>query len=255
MLSPLAGKTVLLTRPRRQAEESRPLLEAEGAMVLIQPVQEIVPVEPPVLAEVASEPLVKVNRVIFSSSNGVFFFLRALDLADRDGRGRRALLHSLPLAAVGPGTAQELQHAGLSPDVVPENHSAEGLLEALADEARRGFRFLSVRGDRGRTILEEGLAQLGGEVRRVEVYHARDIKKPDEEIARRMSCGEIDFTFITSSATGAGTVRLFGTSLCRTRLVSISPLTTAAMEDLGYQVAIEATEATIPGMIEGVKRS
>lgn len=249
----LSGKTVLLTRPRRQAEESRPLFEAEGARVLVQPVQEILPAETLAPESIAPETLAAVDRVIFSSANGVIFFLAALDAADRDGGGRRALLREIPLAAVGPGTERELIHAGFRADVVPALHSAEGLAEALEDEARRGRRFLSVRGDRGRKVLRERLSAAGGAVAEISVYRAIEIKKPDDEIVRLMDSGRIDYTLVTSSATAAGAVRLFGKSLHNTTLVSISPLTGSALEAAGFPAALQAAEATIEGILEALR--
>lgn len=250
----LTGRTVLLTRPRRQAAESRPLFEAEGATVLIQPVQEILPAETLAPGDIAPEALRAVGRVIFSSANGVFFFLEALRSADRDGGGRVALLHNIPLAAVGPGTARELSRAGFHADVVPALHSAEGLVEALEEEARRGKHFLSVRGDRGRSVLKEGLAAAGGSVAEISVYRAEEIKKPYERIVRLMDSGKIDYTLVTSSATAAGVVRLFGKSLCRTTLVSISPLTGTALEEAGFPAAVQAAETTVEGMLEALRR-
>ena len=47
MSTRLAGKTVLVTRPRSQADELRALLEAHGARVVIQPVIEILPPKDP----------------------------------------------------------------------------------------------------------------------------------------------------------------------------------------------------------------
>ena len=249
----LTGKTVLLTRPRRQAEESRPLFEAEGAKVLVQPVQEILPAETLAPESIAPEALAAVDRVIFSSANGVIFFLNALEEADRDGGGRRARLREIPLAAVGPGTERELARAGFRADVVPSLHSAEGLAEALEGEARRGRRFLSIRGDRGRDVLRERLSAAGGKVAELGVYRAVEIKKPDGEIVRLMDSRQIDYTLVTSSATAAGAVRLFGKSLYNTTLVSISPLTGSALEKAGFPAALQAAEATIEGMLDALR--
>ena len=250
----LTGKTVLLTRPRRQAEESRPLFEAEGAKVLIQPVQEILPAESIPPESISPEALSATDRVIFSSANGVFFFLAALGEADRDGGGRLDRLRKIPLAAVGPGTERELTRAGFRADVVPRLHSAEGMADALEDEARRGCRFLSIRGDRGRKVLQQRLADAGGKVAELSVYRAVEIKKPDGEIVRLIDSGRIDYTLVTSSATAAGAVRLFGKSLCNTKLIAISPLTGSALEAAGFPPACVAAEATVEGMLEALRR-
>lgn len=250
----LAGKTVLLTRPRIQAEESRPLFEAAGAEVLVQPALEILPAEIGT-EQLEPEKLCSYSRILFSSANGVHFFVGAVNSADRrDGGTRLEQLKSVPLAAVGPGTASVLERYGLRAGVVPTLHSAEGLVEALTNEARSG-RFLAVRGDRGRKTLRDGLTALGGEVEELGVYRTEEIKTPDAETARRMEAGEISYTLVTSSATAEGTVRLFGARLRRTTLVSISPLTSAALEKTGYPANLEAGEATIPGMLEKIKES
>lgn len=249
MTLPLAGKTVLLTRPRRQAEETRPLLENLGASVLIQPVQEILPAGsvPAELFTPAS--LASFDWVIFSSSNGVDHLLRTLERLDRGGNERRTLLGRIRLAAVGPGTARRLEEAGFRPDLVPGLHSAEGLLRELSGEARHGARFLSIRGSGGRQTLREGLTALGGDVQEVSLYRTREIKTPDEKIVRLMKKGAVHYTFVTSPATAMGTVRLFGENLRNTELVSISPLTSAALAGAGYTPAREAADASIAGMI------
>ena len=254
MTLPLAGKTVLLTRPRRQAEETRPLLESLGASVLIQPVQEILPAENVPAGLFTPASLGSFDWVIFSSSNGVGHLLQTLERLDRDGQGRRLLLNRLRLAAVGPGTARSLEAAGLRPALVAEIHSAEGLLRELADEARRGARFLSIRGSGGRKTLREGLEALGGDVQEASLYRTREIKTPDEEIVRLMKKGAVHYTFVTSPATAAGAVRLFGGNLRNTRLVSISPLTSAALAEAGYTPAREAKDASIAGMIACLNR-
>ena len=249
MALPLAGTTVLLTRPRRQAEETRPLLEALGATVLMQPVQEILPAVNVPAGLFTPDSLISLDWIIFSSSNGADHLVRLLEELDRDGKKRRPLLSRIRLAAVGPGTARRLEAAGLHPDLVPGLHSAEGLLRELSDEARRGARFLSIRGDGGRKILREGLTALGGTVQEVSLYRTREIKTPDEDIVRLMKEGAVDYTFVTSPATAMGAVRLFGENLRNTKLVSISPLTSAALAGAGYTAARQAAAASIDGMI------
>ena len=67
-----------------------------------------------------------------------------------------------------------------------------------------------------------------------------------------MDSGKIDYTLVTSSATAAGVVRLFGKSLCRTTLVSISPLTGTALKEAGYPAAFQAAEATVEFEVRGM---
>ncbi|MBR4833088.1 MAG: uroporphyrinogen-III synthase [Thermoguttaceae bacterium] len=86
----LSGQTVLVTRPREQAVELRSLLEERGAVVLVQPSIEILPPESWDAVDDAVRSLADgaFDRILFSSSNGVRFFLERLDASFGDEAGR-----------------------------------------------------------------------------------------------------------------------------------------------------------------------
>jgi uroporphyrinogen-III synthase len=48
---------------------------------------------------------------------------------------------------------------------------------------------------------------------------------------------------------------LFGPDLQRTKLVSISPITSGVLRELGYEPAAEAREFTMRGVVEAVVRA
>ena len=54
---------------------------------------------------------------------------------------------------------------------------------------------------------------------------------------------------VTSSAIARSLVNLFGEKLRSTRLVSISPITSATLAELGYRVAAEASDYTLDGVV------
>lgn len=93
MTHELSGQTVLVTRPREQAVELRSLLEERGAAVLVQPSIEILPPENWDAVDDALRSLAngEFDRVLFSSSNGVRFFLERLDASFGD-EARRVFL-------------------------------------------------------------------------------------------------------------------------------------------------------------------
>ncbi len=86
----LSGQTVLVTRPREQAVELRALLEERGADVLVQPSIEILPPENWDAVDDALRSLADgaFDRILFSSSNGVRFFLERLDATFGDAANR-----------------------------------------------------------------------------------------------------------------------------------------------------------------------
>jgi uroporphyrinogen III methyltransferase / synthase len=249
----LDGVRVLVTRPRHQAEDLCRRLAALGADVLVQPAIRIT--EPPdwVPVDAALDHLESYDWLVFSSSNGVHFLLDRL----RARHGGLDKLYAVKLAAVGPGTADELARYGLDVDLVPDEYRAEALAAALVGEAA-GRRLLLARASRGRAVLAEELVAAGCLVDEIVVYSSTDIEPDDPEIQRlaaQLAAGQIDWITVTSSAIARSLARLFGENLRRARLASISPVTSATLRELGHEPAVEATEYTMRGLVEAIGRS
>ena len=107
-------------------------------------------------------------------------------------RDCRQPLRFRELAAMGPGTAEELARYGLRADLLPEQFRAESLAEALARDAA-GKRFLLARASRGREVLAERLAAAGAVVEQVVVYTSADVEQPNTEAAALLRDGKIDW--------------------------------------------------------------
>lgn len=246
---------ILVTRPRQQAEEWLSFFTPEQATLLFQPTIEIAPPEDGFAAlDGALRRLADFDWVVFSSSNGVRYFLERAEAL-----GLTSQLPSRKFAAIGPGTQKALETAGIPVSFVPEVFQAENLAAGLVPYAQAGATFLLIRASRGREVLAETLKATGGEncVTQAVAYASRDVTPDSDawnpEILRQMQNGEIDWTTVTSSAIANALVRLFGDALRQTRLVSISPLTTAALEKHGLKVALEAPEATMASMAECIR--
>jgi len=245
---PLFGLRVLVTRPRRQAEILCDQLGMFGAEVSVQPVIEIS--DPPDWASVdrALAELDRYDWLVFSSVNGVAYLLDRLFRSKGDLRA----LGSIRLAAIGPGTAEELARHHLKADLVPSEYRAESLAAALAGEAS-GRQFLLARASRGREVLAERLRAAGGLVEQIVVYSSSDVEHADPQVAADLAAGRIDWITVTSSAIARSLGRLFGNDLHRSKLASISPVTSQVLRELGYEPAAEATEYTMTGLVEAIK--
>lgn len=247
---PLFGQRVLVTRPVRQAGELRDRLTELGAEVLLQPAIEIAPLDDWREVDDRIGQLKQFDWLVFTSRNGVRFFL---DRVLAQGRDLRWLGH-LCIAAIGPGTAEELAGYHLHPDVQPDEYRSEALAERLRGEAP-GKRFLYAHASRGREVVRDELTAAGGTVEDLVVYNNNDVQQPDEQSARRLDAGEIDWVTVTSSAIARSLWRMFGDSLRRTRLASISPVTTAALAELGLSPAAEARDYAMDGIVAAILRA
>jgi uroporphyrinogen III methyltransferase/synthase len=244
---PLFGRTVLVTRPEHQAHDLVGRLRNLGANVLCQPAIEISPPADWHPVNTATERLDEFDWLVFSSSNGVHFFMQQLIALGHDMRR----LGRVRLAAIGPATVAALAEFHLMADVQPEIYRAEALAEALAPQVR-GQRVLLLRASRGREVLAEMLSAAGATVEQVVVYESRDVAAPNEEVAQALAAGKIDFTSVTSSAIARSLVKMFGESLRKTRLAAISPLTGEVLSAVGYPPAITAETYTSDGLVEAL---
>lgn len=256
---PLLGQRVMVTRPESPGDPLAEQLRALGAEVILQPA--ICIADPPDWRPV-DEALARLETfawLVFSSANGVRYLLerwRQLDTSQETDGGLlssvlRQRFSGVQLAAIGPGTAEELARYQLGTDRMPERFRADVLADTLCREAR-GVRFLLVRASRGREVLAEQLTAAGAEVEQVVVYSSTDVTAPDSKVSAMLAARQIDWVTVTSSAIARSLARLFGGDLRRSKLASISPLTSGALRELGYEPAVEAAEYTMAGIVAAI---
>ena len=249
-LGPLAGRRVIVTRPAGQEAELVARLRAAGGQPLHLPVIGITPpgdLEP---LERAVEQLGTYDWVVFASVNGVRGFLERLRAAGLDGRA----LGTARLAAIGPSTKATIEEAGYVCDLVPQDYSSEGLIDALAARPP-GARFLLIRADRGREALRLGLEAAGHAVDEVAAYASRPLEMlAPGTLASLPAAGEGHWITVTSGAIVEAAVRLFGERIRGWRIASLSPITSAAVRRCGLEPAVEAEQATVAGLVEAICR-
>lgn len=273
---PLAGVRVLVTRPEGQSAAMCQRLSALGAEVWHQPAIEISEPEDWQPLDDALRRIESFDWLVFSSPNGVRYFLERL-LA-RGGDLRR--LGPTRLAAIGPGTAAELRRYHLAADLLPEEFCAESLAAALIaaipsaapprwpslaesessntraapspDRPVVAPRVLLIRASRGRDVLAERLRTAGIEVEQVVAYRSSDVAAPEPRNRAALEAGKIDWITVSSSAVARSLVKMFGPMLRRARLVSISPITSKTLAESGFSPDAEAAEYTPAGMVEAI---
>ncbi len=249
---PLFGQTVLVTRPQHQTAEFARRFEELGARCLLQPAIEIAEPESWSAVDDALARISTYHWLVFSSANGVRFLLERL--LDKHGDAR--LLAGVRIAAIGDRTAATLREYRLNADLTPQEFRAEALAECLLPHAAGG-RFLLARASRGRELLGEQLTAAGAAVEQIVVYESRDVPRADEQVVAELRAGRIDWITVTSSAIARSLVKLFGEELRKAKLLSISPITTATLAELGFEVAAEAkeytTDGTVAALLEGLE--
>jgi uroporphyrinogen III methyltransferase/synthase len=256
---PLAGRTIIITRARAQADEFAAGLERLGARVVGCPTIEIVEPESYALLDEAIENLYGYDWLILTSVNGVDYFLRRLETLGRE----ISELDELRVCAIGEATANRLREARVHVDVIPEQFKAEGAYAAL--EAYVGGRenlnhltFLIPRAAIARDYLPKALEEAGARVDVVPAY--RTVPPQTSERGRveaLLAGGAIDCITFTSSSTVANFARLFDTTdlsrlLEGVRVACIGDITAATAAEYNLRTDIMPGQYTTTALMRAI---
>ena len=166
MSGPLAGRTIVVTRPRAQAEALAAAIAAAGGEPFLFPLLEISPVADTATLERALERIADYRIAIFISPNAVDYSVPLL-------LERGPWPPHLQPAAVGQGTVRALAALGVPGAIAPtERFDSEALLElpALQPAQVCGQRVAIFRGDGGRELLADTLRERGASVDCIPCY-------------------------------------------------------------------------------------
>ncbi len=246
---PLFGKRIVITRARERAGNLASRMRALGADAVELPSIEIRPVEDYAALDAAIANLDSYDWLIFTSANGVRFFLDRLDPSPHDLRAIRGRI-----AAIGPATRAELEALHLKVDRVGQEFVAESLLEAFSSEDLTGKRILLARAAVARDTLPAGLRARGAHV---DVAAAYRTLPPDNLAARARELlnapRKPDWITFTSSSTVANLAAAIGVEeLAGIQVASIGPVTSATARSLGIHVTVEASRFDEAGLLEAI---
>ncbi|HVF50604.1 MAG TPA: uroporphyrinogen-III synthase [Pyrinomonadaceae bacterium] len=255
----LAGRTVLITRARAQADEFAAALEAYGARVVVCPTIEIVAPESYAALDDALDNLFGYDWLIFTSANGVEYFLRRMEARGRDV----SELDELRVCAIGAATAERLREARVHVDVVPEQFKAEGVFAALESfvGGRDGFRqqnFLIPRAAVARDYLPRALEEAGARVDVVAAYRTVRPRTTDRaRVEALLVGGAVDCVTFTSSSTVINFAQLFDASdlsaiLKGVRVACIGDITSETAARYGLHTDILPNEYTVPALARAI---
>jgi uroporphyrinogen III methyltransferase/synthase len=100
--------------------------------------------------------------------------------------------------------------------------------------------------------LAEQLTAAGARVDAIVVYASTDRAVAEASILQQLETGQVDWVTVTSSAIAGALHVLFGQQLRNARLASISPVTSHTLRQLGYDVAAEARQYTMAGLVDAI---
>jgi uroporphyrinogen III methyltransferase/synthase len=255
---PLSGITAVVTRAASQAAELSTLLESYGATVIVCPTIEIREPDSFERLDEALDHLYGYDWLIFTSTNGVEFFLqrltqRGLNTADLD---------EIKVCAIGQRTTEKLHEAHVHVDVIPSQSTAEGVYAALCEfaggeERLHGLNVLLPRAAVGRDYLPKALEDAGARVDVVTTYQTVLPENFDRGRLSAMLAGSGDCIAFTSPSTIRNLAQLFdthdlGKTLPGVVIACIGPVTAAAAVEYGLRVDIQPAQQTVKDLAAAI---
>jgi uroporphyrinogen III methyltransferase/synthase len=254
---PLFGLSVGITRPTDQADDIIEDVLRLGGEPVVMPMIEIQSLDTvdSLHVQTTLRRLAEFQWIVFTSVNGVSEFFRLLKLSGLDARS----LHKNSIAAIGSSTARRLEDFGIRADLVPEESRAETLASSLIEQGAQKA-VLWVRASRGRDVLPQKLSDAGIRLEQLVVYVNRDVDAFDKSLIDRLKVGALHWIGLSSPSIARRMAELLSLAQisqtdAKLRIVTISPVTTAAAKSCGLEVTAEATTATWAGMLEAIQAS
>lgn len=199
---PLAGRRIIVTRPKGQAETLLSLIRQAGGEPLEVPALEIHDLADLAPFHSVIERLDSFDMAIFVSRNAI---RKAFALI-----GRPWPAH-LRVATVGNGSREELETRGISGVIAPGDRADSEALLALPEFTEvAGKRIVIFRGEGGRTVLGETLVARGALVEHAACYRRARPAGSGALLDAALKAGKVDAVTLSSGEGLASLLAMLG---------------------------------------------
>lgn len=197
-MNALAGKTVLVTRAQHQAKQMSVAVKAKSGIPLEIPLLRMEGMSHRQIQHIVGK-LHSYDWVIFTSKNGVAFFLNRL---------RKKLPVTMKIAAVGVKTKLELEKRGYEVDFVPTSFVAEVFAEEFVKKLSGNECILFPKGNLARDVIPVALREIGVSLDELVVYGTKENVEKKRELIEALEVGKVDIITFTSPSTVTSFVHL-----------------------------------------------
>lgn len=251
---PLQGIRVLNTRALHQAEVLDEMLKERGALPLSYP---SIAIHPPHETD-------QLDASLRALASGVYDWLvltsanTVLSIAARlEALGVRLPVGKFQLAAVGPSTARQAEHAlGLRVHVLPKEFIADALIDALP--VAQGTRVLLPESALAKPALADGLRGRGAIVDALVAYE-NAIGEGGVNLKNLVNAGYVDAITFTSASTVHNLIERLNQEggikemLRHIPAACIGPKTAQVAESYGLHVIAMPESHTLEGLVEALE--
>ena len=271
----LTGRRVLLTRSEDDSAAWAETLSRRGVQAVVLPCITAEPIDTSELRHGLAAEAPRASWLVFTSRRGVESFFRLTGGAEGFARLTGVAGESAPstdgyarstddagspatetrIAVVGPATADAARSLLGRADLVGDDGTAVGLARVLLERLHLDAagspppRVLLVLAENARDALQKRLVAAGIDCARFDVY--RTVPAAAARSRRRLASLGVDTVFLASPSAVTGFINPVEPD-ASARLVTIGPSTSEAARDAGLDVAAEAGEPSLDGLLEAM---
>ena len=244
---PLSGKNILLTATRSLAEKMAKRFKDTGAniceMSLIA-IKEIEIEKERLLSEINDS-----THILFTSSNGVDIFFEQIKRYGIDIRS----LYNKKICVIGSGSGEALNKYGVNADFIPSKFDSKSFLDEILPKLDKDSKVLMLRAKIGSDVLPKGLKSAGISFSDIPVYDTIIDRRKKFELNKDIE--NFDYV-VAASASGAKALveMIEDKKMLSGKVVSIGPVTTKALVELGIENIITAKRYDVEGIIDAIKK-
>ena len=244
---PLSGKNILLTATRSLAEKMAKRFKETGAniceMSLIA-IKEIEIEKEKLLSEINDS-----THILFTSSNGVDIFFEQIKRYGIDIRS----LYNKKICVIGSGSGEALNKYGVNADFIPSKFDSKSFLYEILPKLDKDSKVLMLRAKIGSDVLPKGLKSAGIAFSDIPVYDTIIDHRKKFELNKDIE--NFDYV-VAASASGAKALveMIEDKKMLSGKVVSIGPVTTKALLELGIENIITAKRYDVEGIIDAIKK-
>lgn len=244
---PLSGKNILLTATRELAEKMAKRFKDTGANICEMSLIAIKEIE--IEREKLLSEINDATHILFTSSNGVDIFFEQIKRYGIDIRS----LYNKKICVIGSGSGEALNKYGVNADFIPSKFDSKSFLDEILPKLDKDSKVLMLRAKIGSDVLPKGLKSAGIAFSDIPVYDTIIDHRKKFELNKDIE--NFDYV-VAASASGAKALveMIEDKKMLSGKVVSIGPVTTKALVELGIENIITAKRYDVEGIIDAIKK-
>ena len=192
---PLSGLRILVTRQDTPESSLSVLLQSQGAEVVAAAMTKIIPPESWQSFDKAVTNSLKIDWVVFTSSNGVSLCVSRLKELQIDPQ---FFFSKIKIACVGQSTSSALSKYGITAELIPGHFQSEGLIDAFIQHDLKNKRCWLIQVEYPRKTLPLALKKQGAKIISTPVYRTVPSRKDNSFLLEELDQAKLDWIIFAS---------------------------------------------------------